>query len=73
MNLSQKQWKIVSASMFDGDVLITKPLPKTEMKENFASWMKKQDAFWPVEITTEVLLNNIECVYLPYWVVSASA
>lgn len=63
----------IQASCLEKPVSITYPLTFDAIQKGVQAWVSKQDKFWPSEITDAVLSNNLECIYVAYWILDASA
>jgi len=56
-----------------GQVTISQHLPLSTIKNNIQTWLKKWIEYWPEELTIDILVNNLQCVYIPYWILFATA
>jgi hypothetical protein len=67
--------KVAPVSTFDetARITITKPISDTEVEEVLKKWVDKQDDFWPPEITSDVLISKLQCVFASYWLLYANA
>ena len=62
-----------SASSLNGTITITQPLSNSQVRDLVKTWVSKQDKFWPPELTNDVLVRNLQCVYAAQWILYAKA
>lgn len=55
-----------SVSVSVSDPLIN----QIQVKQKISEWVDKQGKHWPVELTSDAIINNLNLVHLPYWVLS---
>lgn len=65
--------KLVPINVFEKELILSNPITSTQLKDVINEWVQKQDDFWPLELTTNILFDSLECVYAPFWLINASA
>jgi hypothetical protein len=66
-------YNVISIKTLPGYVTFSQPIPMATIKNNIKTWLKRWDEFWPKELTIDILMDNLQCVYIPYWILSARA
>lgn len=61
------------ARSLEGAVTVTTPRITDKQHISIArEWVQRQGKYWPEELTAELVAANLELVYAPYWIASAS-
>lgn len=64
----------IAADKFQGNITVSQPEISMEKVRGLVDdWLAKQDRFWPQDLTHDVLLDGIECLYAAHWTLSGAA
>jgi hypothetical protein len=67
------EYNIDSTHSLPGKITFSQPISFDVIQNNIKIWLKKWEEFWPQQLTIGILTENLQCVFIPYWILYASA
>lgn len=68
------RFKLIPATSLKGATTISDPkFTMQEVEASIASWVEKQDSFWPEELTSDILTQYARLVFAPHWILDGRA